>query len=115
MPDTPPLDTPQIGPDDVRKIAALARLRVAEEEIDGLVEHFSKMMHFVEHLADADDPDCEPFRLEPRTVAALRPDTPINPGEPGSPVSLEAWQRNAPATDGPYFTVPRVVGSEDSK
>ena len=110
-----PAAPPELGRDDVRKIAVLARLAVDDSELDGLVEHFSKMLHFVEHLADADDPSCDPFRLDPRSVNDLRPDTPIPSGNPGSPVPPSAWQPNAPATDGAYFTVPRVVGSEEQE
>ena len=108
MAETP---APNLGEDEVRAIAALARLRVAESDLPGFVDHFAKMLRFVEHLAEADDPDLEPFRLDPRDVEQLRPDAPIPPGDPGAPATTEAWQRAAPETDGPYFSVPKVVGS----
>ncbi len=98
----------RLGADDVRRIASLARLHIEPDEIPALVEHFSKMLHFVEHLAEADDPTLEPWRLSPAEF--LRADVLRAVGEPGAPVSPEAWQANAPECDGPYFAVPRVVG-----
>ena len=74
-----------------------------------------KMMEFVTVLEEGDDPDTVPFRLDPRPFEDLRPDAPIAAGEPGAPVAPEAWQRNAPETEGPYFTVPRVVGGGGAK
>jgi aspartyl-tRNA(Asn)/glutamyl-tRNA(Gln) amidotransferase subunit C len=103
---------PGFDAETVRRMATLARLRLAEEEIPPLVEHFGRMMEFVTVLAEGDDPAVEPFRLEPVLFEGLRGDAPIPAGEPGGPTSLEAWQRCAPEVEGPYFTVPRVVGGE---
>ena len=105
-----PSGPPSIGADSVRRIAALARLRIDESEIPGLVEHFTRMLRFMEHLAEADDPELPPWELEARPLGELRPDETRAPGTDGGPLPPEAWQRNAPEVDGPYFTVPRVVG-----
>jgi aspartyl-tRNA(Asn)/glutamyl-tRNA(Gln) amidotransferase subunit C len=99
-----------LGADEVRRIADLARLWVAPEEIPALVEHFAKMLRFVEHLAEADDPAIPPWGLVPGAVESRREDRPRVPGEPGAPIPAAAWQRNAPESDGPFFTVPRVIG-----
>lgn len=102
---------PQLGEEEVRAIAALARLRVDDAALPSFVKHFAKMLRFVDHLAEADDESVEPFRLDPRSLEQLRPDEPIAAGEPGAPAPTEAWQRAAPEVDGPYFSVPKVVGS----
>ena len=112
---TDPIDPDEFDADTVRKMASLARLRLAPDEVAPLVSHFRKMMEFVTVLEEGDDPDTVPFRLDPRPFEDLRPDAPIAAGEPGAPVDPEAWQRNAPETEGPYFTVPRVVGGGGAK
>jgi aspartyl-tRNA(Asn)/glutamyl-tRNA(Gln) amidotransferase subunit C len=103
-------DRPELGPDDVLRIADLARLRIDPAEVSALVEHFSRMLRFVDHLAEADDPSLDPWRLDTVATEALRPDQPRSADEPGAPVPPEVWQGNAPESDGPYFTVPRVIG-----
>lgn len=99
-----------IGPDEVRAIAHLARLALAEDEVPGLVDHFRRMLRFVEHLEEADDPAEEPWSLAPAPLAVLREDRVRAPAEPGAPMTADAWRRNAPESEGDHFTVPRVVG-----
>jgi aspartyl/glutamyl-tRNA(Asn/Gln) amidotransferase C subunit len=99
-----------LGPEDVRRIADLARLRIEASEIPALVDHFSRMLLFVDSLAEADDPSLPPWQLEAASAETLREDRPRVAGESGGPIPPEAWRGNAPESDGPWFTVPRVVG-----
>lgn len=99
-----------LGPADVRRIAELARLRVDDAEIPALVDHFARMLRFVDSLAETDDPALPPWQLDEVRADALREDRARAPGEPGAPLPAEAWRANAPESDGPWFVVPRVVG-----
>jgi len=101
---------PDLGADDVIRIAELARLRIEPEEIPALVEHFARILRFVESLSEADDPALPPWQLESASAETLRGDLPRAPGEPGGPIPPESWRSNAPECDGPWFAVPRVVG-----
>jgi len=108
---TPVERTPaSLGAEEVHRIAELARLRIEPAEVPMLVEHFSRMLRFVDSLAEADDPSLPPWQLESASAETLRSDRPREPGEPGGPIPAEAWRANAPESDGAWFTVPRVVG-----
>lgn len=101
---------PALGPGEVERIAALARLRIEPAEVPALALHFARMLRFVDHLAEADDPAIPPWQLDPVRAESLREDRPRAAGEPGAPIPSELWRGNAPESDGPWFTVPRVIG-----
>lgn len=88
----------------VRKIAALARLRVAPEEEEQTVRELGRILAYVEQIQDLDVSGIEPTsQVTDGHPAALRPDE-VRPCD----VRDEALD-SAPDREEDYFRVPRVV------
>ena len=87
----------------VRRIAHLARIAVAEEEIEHLRGELNAILAFVEQLGEVD-------------VVNIKPMTSVIPIELKKRVDrvtdgdiAEDIVRNAPATEDHFFVVPKVV------
>ena len=87
----------------VRRIAYLARIAVAEDEIPHLQEELNAILAFVEQLAAVDVADIEPMTSVTPMAMKKRPDV-VTDGE-----IAEQILRNAPATQDGFFLVPKVV------
>jgi len=87
----------------VRRIAHLARIAVADDEIAHLQGELNAILAFVEQLSEV---NCE--GVEPMTsvtpMAMKKRDDKITDGG-----IAEDVLRNAPAREGSYFAVPKVV------
>lgn len=85
----------------VRHVAALARLRVPDEELPALTHQLARILSYIDQLKEIRE---EPKR-EPRLDATpLREDV----GRPGG--GREALEGNAPRLLHDHGAVPRVVG-----
>jgi aspartyl-tRNA(Asn)/glutamyl-tRNA(Gln) amidotransferase subunit C len=91
--------------DEVRRIAQLARLRLAPEEEERYAGQLSAILSYVEQLRELDVSGVEPMThaLAEGEAVALRPDT-LVPG-----LSPEEALANAPAREGTCFKVPRII------
>jgi aspartyl-tRNA(Asn)/glutamyl-tRNA(Gln) amidotransferase subunit C len=89
--------------DTVRRIAHLARIAVAEEEIEHLRGELNAMLAFVEQLSEVDVTGVEPMTSVTPMAMRKREDI-VSDGE-----IAEDIVRNAPATDDNFFLVPKVV------
>ena len=92
--------------DTVKQMAHLARLRINKEEIAEVAQDMSRILHWIDRLAEVDIANTEPFVWSSRHVqrpSVLRTDS-IQP-TPGS----EAILAQAPHTEGGFFVVPKVV------
>jgi aspartyl-tRNA(Asn)/glutamyl-tRNA(Gln) amidotransferase subunit C len=87
----------------VRRIAHLARIAVADDEIPHLQAELNAILAFVEQLAAVDVADIEPMTSVTPMAMKKRPDI-ITDGE-----IAEQILRNAPATQDGFFLVPKVV------
>ena len=87
----------------VRRIARLARIKVAEDEIEHLKDELSAMLAFVEQLSAVDVAGVEPMTAVTPTIMRQRADVVTEGGV------AEAVLRNAPARQGDFFVVPKVV------
>jgi len=87
----------------VRKIAHLARIAVSDDEIEHLQGEMNAILAFVEQLAEVDVTGVEPMTSVTPMVMKKRADVVTDGGDP------EAILRNAPAREGDYFVVPKVV------
>jgi aspartyl-tRNA(Asn)/glutamyl-tRNA(Gln) amidotransferase subunit C len=92
-----------VDADTVRRIAHLARIAVADEEILHLQEELNAILAFVEQLATVDVADVEPMTSVTPMAMKKRPDV-VTDGE-----IAEQILRNAPATQDGFFLVPKVV------
>ena len=87
----------------VRRIAHLARISVADEEVEHLQGELNAILAFVEQLSEVDVGGVEPMTSVTPVVMKKRADV-VTDGEIASVVV-----GNAPATDDNFFLVPKVV------
>jgi aspartyl-tRNA(Asn)/glutamyl-tRNA(Gln) amidotransferase subunit C len=92
-----------VDADTVRRIAHLARIRVADEEVEHLKGELNAILAFFEQLSELDVADVEPMTSVIPMAMKKRADVVTDGGDP------EAVLANAPAREGDYFVVPRVV------
>jgi aspartyl-tRNA(Asn)/glutamyl-tRNA(Gln) amidotransferase subunit C len=87
----------------VRRIAHLARIAVAESEVPHLQGELNAMLAFVEQLSEVNVDGVEPITSVTPMAMKKRPDVITDGGIADDIV------RNAPATEGHFFLVPKVV------
>lgn len=92
-----------IGEAEVRRVAALARLRLEDEEVGHLVEDLGRILDYVGKLGELDTGGVEPTAQVASTEAAFREDAVTSASDP------EAAVANAPRADEHYFAVPRII------
>jgi aspartyl-tRNA(Asn)/glutamyl-tRNA(Gln) amidotransferase subunit C len=92
-----------VDADTVRRIAHLARIAVADEEVEHLKGELNAMLAFVEQLAEVDIEGVEPMTSVTPMALKAREDKVSDGGKP------EDIVRNAPATENHFFLVPKVV------
>ena len=99
-------EAPPVGSEVVRKVAALARLRVPEEDLPAWTGQLGRILSYIGQLAAVEDRPASPEPALESTPA--RPDVP----DPGG--GLAALETTAPAHVHGYGSVPRVVGGPGS-
>jgi aspartyl-tRNA(Asn)/glutamyl-tRNA(Gln) amidotransferase subunit C len=87
----------------VRDIAHLARIALNEGEIEHLQGELNAILAFVEQLREVDVTGVEPMTSVTPMLMKKREDVVTDGGDP------EAILKNAPAREGDYFVVPKVV------
>ena len=92
-----------IDADTVRRIAHLARIAVADEEIEHLRGELNAILAFVEQLSRVDVAGVEPVTSVVPMQLKKREDK-VTDGEIADQVL-----RNAPAVEDNFFLVPKVV------
>ena len=97
----------KISLDQVRHVAKLARLALDEEELRKLAPQLESILEYVAKIAEVDVSGVEPMAHVLPLKNVLRDDV----AKPGLP--LEEVLKNAPATDGPFFKVPKVIGGDE--
>jgi aspartyl-tRNA(Asn)/glutamyl-tRNA(Gln) amidotransferase subunit C len=92
-----------VDADTVRRIAHLARIAVAEEEVEHLKGELNAMLAFVEQLQEVNVEGVEPMTSVTPMTMKKRADVVTDGGD------AEAILQNAPATEDHFFLVPKVV------
>jgi aspartyl-tRNA(Asn)/glutamyl-tRNA(Gln) amidotransferase subunit C len=87
----------------VRRIAHLARIAVADDEIEHLKGELNAILAFVEQLSEVDVAGVEPMTSVTPMAMKKRADV-VNDGG-----DADAVLRNAPAREENYYVVPKVV------
>ena len=87
----------------VRTIATLARIRVADDQLDGLAGELNHIIGWVEQLAEVDTDGIAPMTSVAEMTLAERGDVVDDGGIP------DAVTANAPDPAGPFYAVPKVV------
>ncbi|MEO8432215.1 MAG: Asp-tRNA(Asn)/Glu-tRNA(Gln) amidotransferase subunit GatC [Acidobacteriota bacterium] len=101
-----PSESSPVGPDAVRKVAALARLRVPEAELAAWTDRLGRILSHIGQLADV------PVRASGAEVPLLA--TPLRGDEPVSGEGKRALEENSASVVHGYGGVPRVVGGSSS-
>ena len=92
-----------VDADTVRRVAHLARIAVAEDEVAGLQGELNAILAFVEQLGEVKVDGVEPMTSVTPMDMRMRPDKVDDGG------IADAIVKNAPATEDHYFLVPKVV------
>ncbi len=92
-----------IEQDEIEKIAELARIRIAPQQIGALTQRITEILGMVDQLQAVDTSDVEPMANPLDAVQRLRAD------EVTEENRREAYQAIAPAVENGLYLVPRVV------
>jgi aspartyl-tRNA(Asn)/glutamyl-tRNA(Gln) amidotransferase subunit C len=87
----------------VARVARLARIAVPETELAPLAGELSRILEWIEQLNEVDTAGVPPMTSVVAMKLALRADEVTDGGR------AEDILRNAPAREGDYFVVPKVV------
>lgn len=87
----------------VRRIAQLARIAVRDDEVPHLQGELNAMLAFVEQLSEVDIDGIEPMTSVTPMEMKKRPDV-VTDGNIADDIV-----KNAPATEGHFFLVPKVI------
>ncbi len=88
---------------DVKKVALLARIRMDEKELENYAPQLSKIIDFVEQLAEVDTDNVEPLANVVDIELTLREDI-VSDGN-----CEEKILANAPEKSQGYFVVPNSI------
>jgi aspartyl-tRNA(Asn)/glutamyl-tRNA(Gln) amidotransferase subunit C len=92
-----------LDPDTVRRIARLARIRLADEDVAQLQGELGAILGWIEQLNEVDVSGVDPLANIGAAAMTMREDV-VTDGN-----QVDAVLANAPARSGPFFTVPKVV------
>jgi aspartyl-tRNA(Asn)/glutamyl-tRNA(Gln) amidotransferase subunit C len=92
-----------VDADTVRRVAHLARLAVAEGEVEDLRVELNAILAFVDELAAVDIDGVEPMTSVTPMAMQMRKDKVTDGG------IADAIMANAPASEDHFFLVPKVV------
>ncbi|GAB0114848.1 Asp-tRNA(Asn)/Glu-tRNA(Gln) amidotransferase subunit GatC [Acidisoma sp. C75] len=95
--------TSPLDPATVRRIARLARLRLADGEVAQLQGELGTILGWIEQLSEVDVSGVDPLANIGAASLPMREDR-VTDGD-----QVDAVLANAPARSGPFFTVPKVV------
>lgn len=92
-----------VDADTVRRIAHLARIALAENEVEHLKGELNAMLAFVEQLQEVNVDGVEPMTSVTPMEMKKRADV-VTDGN-----NSDAVLKNAPQSEGQFFLVPKVV------
>lgn len=93
----------KVGRKEVEHIAKLARLRLSEEEKEKFAQQLGQILRYVEKLRELDTKDVEPAFHVVSLQNIMCED------EVKESLPVKDALANAPATEGEYFKVPRII------
>ncbi|MCH7821514.1 MAG: Asp-tRNA(Asn)/Glu-tRNA(Gln) amidotransferase subunit GatC [Proteobacteria bacterium] len=89
--------------DQVQHIALLARLKLADDEFEEIVEKLSRIVDFVDQLSAVATDDVLPMAHPLNETQRLRPDRVTEMDE------RDDIQKNAPSVENGLYLVPKVL------
>jgi aspartyl-tRNA(Asn)/glutamyl-tRNA(Gln) amidotransferase subunit C len=92
-----------LSPDQVRRIARLARLAIRPEESEAVLESLNRVLGLVDEMRQVDTSGIEPMAHPLNAQQRLRPDAVTEPDR------RDVYQSVAPAVEGGLYLVPKVI------
>jgi|SRR6185369_11975071 aspartyl-tRNA(Asn)/glutamyl-tRNA(Gln) amidotransferase subunit C len=93
----------RIKPEEVREIAALARLRLGDEEVTRLTHDLDAILGYVAALRELDAAAVEPM------THAVPFDCPLRADQVAPALPVDDALANAPRREDGFFQVPRII------
>lgn len=97
----------KLDPEQVRKVALLARLELTGEEEEQFSTQVSSILEYFEQLAELNTADVPP------TTRAIDVSNVTRPDEMRPYPDREAIFNEAPEQDGDFFKVPKILSVEE--
>ena len=97
----------RIGPEQVRYVADLARLVLAEDEVAAMTRELDAVLEYAQALQAIDTEGIEP------TSHPIPLHTPFREDRPDPPVDPEEALRNAPEREDTAFAVPKILDTDE--
>ena len=91
---------------DVLYVADLANLELTQAERARLVRDLNSILEYVDRLNQLDTTNVPPMA---QVAAGAAPNVALRPDQTRPSLPHEAALRSAPATDGTFFKVPKVI------
>ena len=98
---------PHITRDEVRRVVALARLELSDDQLTRMADELDAILSHAETLAAVDTEGVPP------TAHVIPLATPLREDVPAAPLDPERALANAPLREGSAFVVPRVIEGEE--
>jgi aspartyl-tRNA(Asn)/glutamyl-tRNA(Gln) amidotransferase subunit C len=92
-----------VDAETVRRVAHLARIAVADDEVEQLRGELNAILAFFDQLSELDVSSVEPMTSVTPMAMKKRPDV-VTDGDIADQIT-----KNAPATEDGFFLVPKVV------
>ena len=100
-------DAQKLTPDDVKKVAKLARLSLDDADVTRLTGQLESILGYVNKISQVDVTGVAPLAHALPLHNVLREDVPT------PPLSLDKVLQNAPDAEAPFFKVPKVIGGDE--
>lgn len=94
----------RLSHDQVRHVAKLSRLHLSDAEVEHFADQLSAVLGYVAKIDELDVLNVEPMAHPMDVSNVFRDDL------PGSSLTRDQALANAPARDGDFFMVPKVIG-----
>ena len=97
-----------INENDVRHVAKLARLKLSDGEIQQFTQQLGSILTYIEKLNELNTDGVEATAHAAAITNVLRDDVAV----PG--MGVDKVLQNAPTSEPPYFSVPKVLDQDGS-
>jgi aspartyl-tRNA(Asn)/glutamyl-tRNA(Gln) amidotransferase subunit C len=92
-----------VPPEEVRRLAKLARLRFSPDDETRLAGEMTRILDYIDQLKEVDVDGVEPL------LHVLDLENVFRPDEATQRITREQALQNAPKSDGDYVRVPKVI------
>lgn len=94
--------------DQVRHVAKLSRLKLTDQQVQHFTTQLGHVLEYIDKLSELDVDGVEPMAHPTSMTNKLRDDV------VAEALPIEQVLANAPASDPPFFKVPKVLGDGPS-